>query len=123
MKIGKDSLQQMLYLVCVTDKASAISLVSKTTYCSLQERLTGANDISRTNTLRDDEYKYPVVIPWSATLDSVSAWNEICAQGMEMFGLPGNKYVTEANVNDMTWYFRDPKDALLMTLKFSEHLV
>lgn len=80
-------------------------------------------DTFGTNTLRDDEYCYPVIIPWSATLDSVSAWNEICAQGMEMFGLPGNRYITEANVNDMTWYFRDPRDALMMTLKFSESLV
>lgn len=123
MKIGKDSLQQMLYLVSVTDKASAIALVSQTIYFTSQERSSGVRTISGNITLRDDEYKYPVVIPWSATLDSVSAWNEICAQGMEMFGLPGNKYVTEANVNDMTWYFRDPRDALLMTLKFSEHLV
>ena len=123
MKIGKDSLQQMLYLVSVTDKASAIALVSQTIYFTSHERSNGAKTISGNITLRDEEYKYPVVIPWSATLDSVSAWNEICAQGMEMFGLPGNKYVTEANVNDMTWYFRDPKDALLMTLKFSEHLV
>jgi len=122
MKIGKNSLQQMLYLVCVTDKASAIALASKTTYYSLHEKLTGVKDTFGTNTLRDDEYCYPVIIPWSATLDSISAWNEICAQGMEMFGLPGNKYVTEANVNDMTWYFRDPKDALLMTLKFSEQI-
>ena len=122
MKIGKDSLQQMLYLVCATDKASAIFSVLKTTYYSLHGRLIGAKGILRTSTLQDEIFKYPVVIPWSATLDSVSAWNEICAQGMEMFGLPGNRYITEANVNDMTWYFRDPKDALLMTLKFSEQL-
>lgn len=122
MKIGKDSLPQMLYLVCVTDKASAIFSVLKTTYCSLLEKSIGANDISRTNTLRDDEYKYPVVIPWSPRLDTVLAWNELCAQGMEMFGLPGNRYITDANVNDMTWWFKDEQDALLMTLKFSEQL-
>ena len=122
MKIGRNSLQQMLYLVSVTDKASAIALVSQTIYFTSHERSNGAKTISGNITLRDDEYKYPVVIPWSATLDSVSAWNEICAQGMEMFGLPGNRYITEANVNDMTWYFKDPKDALLMTLKFSEQL-
>lgn len=122
MKIGRNSLQQMLYLVCATDKVSAIFSVLQTTYYSLQERLIGVTPISRITTLKDDEYKYPVIIPWSATLDSISAWNEICAQGMEMFGLPGNKYITEANVNDMTWYFRDPRDALIMTLKFSEHL-
>ena len=79
-------------------------------------------DISRTNILRDNEFKYPVTIPWSSKLDTVSAWNEICAQGMEIFGLPGHRYITDANVTDMTWWFKDEHDALLMTLKFSEVL-
>lgn len=122
MKIGKNSLQQMLYLVCATDKASAIFSVLKTTYYSLQGRLIGVNGILRTSTLRDELFKYPVIIPWSSKLDTVSAWNEICAEAMELFGLPGNRYITDANVNDMTWYFRDEQDALLMTLKFSEQL-
>ena len=122
MKIGKDSLQQMLYLVSVTDKASAIALVSQTIYFTSQERLNGVKTISGNITLRDDEYRYPVVIPWSPQLDTVMAWNELCAQGMEMFGLPGNRYITDANVNDMTWWFKDEQDALLMTLKFSESL-
>ena len=122
MKIGRDSLQQMLYLASVTDKASAIALVSQTIYFTSQERSNGVKTISGNITLRDDEYKYPVVIPWTPQLDTVTAWNEICAQAMEIFGLPGNRYITDANVNDMTWYFRDEQDALLMTLKFSEQL-
>jgi hypothetical protein len=122
MKIGKDSLQQMLYLVNVTDKASAIALVSQTTYYSSQEKLNGAKAISRITILRDDAFNYPVVVPWSSKLDTVSAWNEICAQGMEMFGLPGDRYITDANITDTTWWFRTEQDALLMTLKFSEVL-
>ena len=84
--------------------------------------MNGAIDILRTSTLRDELYKYPVVIPWAPKLDTVTAWNEICAEAMEMFGLPGGRYMTEANVNDMTWYFKSEQDALLMTLKFSEQL-
>jgi hypothetical protein len=122
MKIGKNSLQQMLYLVSVMDKASAIALVSQTTYFTSQEKSTGAKDISRTSILRDDEFRYPVVVPWNSQLDTVTAWNEVCAQGMEIFGLPGDRYITDANVNDMTWWFKNEQDALLMTLKFSEQL-
>jgi hypothetical protein len=122
MKIGNDCLQQMLYLVCATDKASAIHSVLQTTYYSLQGRLIGATTTSRISTLKEEKFKYPVVIPWSSKLDTVTAWNEICAQGMEMFGLPGHRYITDANVNDMTWWFKDEQDALLMTLKFSEVL-
>ena len=123
MKVGKDSLQSMLYLVSATDKASAIALALPTTYYTLQENMNGAIDISKTNMLPDNEFKYPVTVPWSSQLDTVTAWNEVCAQAMELFGLPGNRYMTEANVNDMTWYFKDEKDALLMMLKFSEALV
>jgi hypothetical protein len=122
MKIGKNSLQQMLYLVSVTDRASAIALVSQTTYCSSPEKLIGANDTSRTCTLKEDAFKYPVVVPWSPRTDTVTAWNLVCADAMEMFGLPGDRYITDANVNDMTWWFRSEQDALLMTLKFSEQL-
>ena len=122
MKIGKNSLQQMLYLVSVTDKASAIASVSQTTYFNTQEKLSGVIDTLGTSTLQDDEFPYPVVIPWSSKLDTVTAWNEICAQGMELFGLPGNRYITDANVNDMTWWFKNEQDALIMTLKFSEAL-
>ena len=112
----------MPYVVNVTDKVSAIALASQITYCSTQQKLHGAKTILGKTILREAEYCYPVVVPWSSKLDTVSAWNEICAQGMEMFGLPGGRYVTDANVNDMTWWFRSEQDALLMTLKFSEQL-
>ena len=112
----------MLYLVCATDKASAKHSVLKTTYYSLQGRSIGANAISRTSTLREEKFKYAVTIPWSSQTDTVTAWNEICADAMEMFGLPGHRYITDANVNDMTWYFENEQDALIMTLKFSEQL-
>ena len=104
-------------------KASAIVLASQTICFFTQQKLNGAKTISGKTILQDDAFKYPVVVPWSSKLDTVSAWNEICAQGMEMFGLPGGRYITDANVTDMTWYFKDPQDALLMTLKFSEQLV
>jgi hypothetical protein len=106
----------------VTDKASATALASQTIYSFSQKTLHGAKTILRTSILRDDAFKYPVAVPWGSKLDTVTAWNEICAQGMEMFGLPGGRYITDANVTDMTWYFKDPQDALLMTLKFSEQL-
>lgn len=122
MQIGNDSLQQMLYLVCATDKASAIASVLETTYYSIHGKLIGANDTLRISILKEEKFKYPVAVPWSARLDTVSAWNEICAQGMEMFGLPGDRYITDANVNDMTWWFANEHDALLMKLKFSEQL-
>ena len=110
-------------VVSVTDKASATALASQTICCFTQQKLHGVKTILGKPILQDDAFKYPVVVPWNARLDTVSAWTEICAQGMEMFGLPGGRYITDANVNDMTWWFRNKHDALLMTLKFSEQLV
>jgi hypothetical protein len=112
----------MPYVANVTGKVSATALALQITYCSIQQKLHGAKTILGKTILREAEYCYPVVVPWSSKLDTVSAWNEICAQGMEMFGLPGNRYITDANVNDMTWWFKNEQDALLMTLKFSEQL-
>ena len=122
MRIGNSSLQWMPCVDNVTDKASVTALASQTICCSTQQKLHGVKTILGKIILRDDAFKYPVVVPWNARLDTVSAWNEICAQGMEMFGLPGGRYITDANVTDMTWWFKDPQDALLMTLKFSEQL-
>jgi hypothetical protein len=109
-------------VVSVTDKASVIVLASQTICCFIQQISSGVKTTSGKTILREAEYCYPVVIPWSAQVDTVTAWNEVCAQGMEMFGLPGGRYITEANVNDMTWWFCNEQDALLMTLKFSEVL-
>jgi hypothetical protein len=112
----------MPYVVNVTDKASATALASQTICCFTQQKLSGAKTILGKTILREADFKYPVVVPWSSKLDTVTAWNEICAQGMEMFGLPGGRYITDANVTDMTWWFRNEQDALIMTLKFSEQL-
>jgi hypothetical protein len=112
----------MRCVVSVTDKVSVTNLASQTICCFIQQKFSGVKTISGKIILQEAEYCYPVIIPWNAQLDTVSAWNEICAQGMEMFGLPGDRYITDANVNDMTWWFRNEHDALLMTLKFSEQL-
>lgn len=69
----------------------------------------------------DHEFTHTVEIQWNPRLETEYAWNEVCARAMEMFGLPGHRYITEANINNMVWKFRDPNDALIMRLKFSEH--
>ena len=38
------------------------------------------------------------------------------AQVVELFGLPGDRYVTDVSANDMTFWFRDANDALLFRL-------
>ena len=49
------------------------------------------------------------------------SWNEICAEVVEQFGLPGDRYITEVGIFDMAFIFRDQQDLLLFKLKWSEY--
>jgi hypothetical protein len=39
---------------------------------------------------------------------------------MEMFGLPGDRFVTDIAEDRMSWIFRNEQDAFIFKLKFSE---
>ena len=68
----------------------------------------------------DPEYRYHCVMSHSLVFERQAHWNLLCAEAVELFGLPGQRYVTDLNAEYMTWSFRDPKDAVLFKLKFSE---
>jgi hypothetical protein len=63
--------------------------------------------------------------PWRSrivwTSDSKLHWNEIGAQVIEQFGLPGDRYFTEVGLLEMAFIFRNPQDLLLFKLKWSEY--
>jgi len=46
-------------------------------------------------------------------------WNEICAWAVEQFGLPGNRFITQAGLASMTFHFRDAQDYEWMLLRWS----
>jgi len=75
-------------------------------------------------TLHDPEFAHPVNMSWDgSSLDTViQDWNETCAQAVELFGLPGDRYITDLTAGYVTWIFREPQDALLFRLKFAEQL-
>lgn len=62
-----------------------------------------------------------VAVPWRQG-DTISSWNEVCAQIVERFGLPGDKYTTEVSADWMGFKFNDEKDALMCRLMISERL-
>ena len=47
-------------------------------------------------------------------------WDTLCASAVELFGLPGDRYITDIGEFSMTWSFRKDKDAVLFRLKFGE---
>jgi hypothetical protein len=64
-----------------------------------------------------------VRIPWSKERDNEYKWNEVCAWAIERFGLPGEKFRTEANVDYMDFIFKSNKDALMMSLMWNGRVV
>ena len=64
-----------------------------------------------------------VRIPWVRDSDNVFRWNEVCAWAIEMFGLPGDRFSTHANVDYMDFVFVHRYDALLMSLRWNASLV
>ena len=65
--------------------------------------------------LKSADHPHGLTLDWVPT-DIMELWNQRMARVVELFGLPGDRYVTEANVDNMTFWFRDPHDALLFRL-------
>jgi len=70
--------------------------------------------------MRDPEFNHPVTVKWGQGADTMHYWNELCAASIKMFGLPGDRFITDIGANAMIWTFRDDRDALIFKLKFSE---
>jgi len=57
-----------------------------------------------------------MTLTWHDDYNEMSRWNEMLANIVEVFGLPGARYITDVTINNMTFWFRDPHDALLFRL-------
>ena len=53
-------------------------------------------------------------------MDNILRWDRLCTDAIQLFGLPGDRYITDIGGDCMDWIFKDPKDALLFRLRFSE---
>jgi hypothetical protein len=58
---------------------------------------------------------YPVKIYWKNG-DTLTAWDEKCIQLMELFGLPGDKYVTTFCEDFLQINFYNERDAIHASL-------
>lgn len=64
-----------------------------------------------------------VRIPWERNYDNETMWNEVCARAIEMFGLPGDRFETHANINHMDFIFKSNKDALMFAIEHNGIIV
>jgi hypothetical protein len=65
---------------------------------------------------------HPVVMPWHSS-HTQTYWNDSCADVVEVFGLPGDKYTTQVNPDLMIFNFKSKKDAELCRILLSEKIL
>ena len=75
---------------------------------------------SKGHTLTDPKFNHPVTVNWGQGADTMDNWDRMCIYGIEQFGLPGDRYITDISADRMTWIFRSGADALIFRLRFSE---
>ena len=70
--------------------------------------------------MKDPEFNYPVTVNWGQGADTMEYWDRLCIASIEMCGCPGDRFITDIGADQMIWSFRDPRDAFIFKLKFSE---
>ena len=66
--------------------------------------------------LPSPEHTHGLTLHWLYHDHEMQRWNHMLANIVQVFGLPGDRYVTEITTEDMTFWFRDHRDALLFRL-------
>ena len=61
-----------------------------------------------------------ITVPWKN--QSNTWWNETCANILEHFGLPGDRYFTEITADHMHFDFTDDRDALMCRIMISDKI-
>jgi len=69
---------------------------------------------------RDKGHVHVVRLPWTG--QSGVWWNEACADIMEVFGLPGDRFTSHPTAEYMDFYFKSEKDAQLCRILVSEKI-
>jgi hypothetical protein len=63
-----------------------------------------------------------VVVNWTTINNETTDWNLICADVVEVFGLPGHRFNYRPTVDFMTFIFKNKKDADLCKVLLSDRL-
>jgi hypothetical protein len=57
-----------------------------------------------------------MTLRWHNDYNEFARWDHMMANTIELFGLPGDRYVTHVTEEQMIFWFRDHRDALLFKL-------
>lgn len=64
---------------------------------------------------------HDILVDWNPKRNS-PFWSELCADIMEVFGLPGDRYFSVPTEDYMIFTFKNKKDAELCRILLSEHI-
>ena len=64
---------------------------------------------------------HEIIIDWTPET-GIDWWNETCATVLEVFGLPGHRFVYTPSEDFMTFTFKNKKDADLCRILLSEKI-
>lgn len=74
---------------------------------------------------QNEHFSHPVAFSWEGLNRRTQGqdnlplnWGHAMAEIVETFGLPGNRYVSKFDQDDLVFLFRDEQDAALCILKF-----
>ena len=62
--------------------------------------------------------EHTVNVPWDSQHNIW--WSNICAQIIEHFGLPGDRYTSHPTEDNMAFIFKNDKDALMCKILISD---
>jgi len=68
----------------------------------------------------EKKFDYIVRIEWN--YQTIDWWNESCAMVMQVFGLPGNRFIYHSSEDYMQFRFHSEKDQQLCRIMLSEKL-
>ena len=66
-------------------------------------------------------YDHKVYVPWRDSYGYIW-WNETCAMVLDMFGLPGHKFIFIPMIDKMVFEFKDERDAFVCKLMLSDRI-
>jgi hypothetical protein len=69
---------------------------------------------------KEKGHTYRIRLPWTG--QSKYWWNDTCADIMEVFGLPGDRFTSHPTPDYMDFYFKSEKDAALCRILISEKI-
>lgn len=71
--------------------------------------------------MEEGGFIHNIRVPWESN-NSTYLWNEICADIVEVFGLPGDRFMSHPTMDYMDFNFKSEKDMELCKILISEHI-